>query len=199
MKRSNVPVAPRAVSGGSGLDFFRGKKADKPSVYSDDEGSSVGDDDNVSLASLVAYGVILRAPADLDGRRREMLNDPALFQKRIEAAIHLKFDDVQIGFEEITSGVIDERGKRVDGKMNFGLFVYVENKASWIEETRDPSACGLYERLSLDRLTLTSREKECLGKAARDIFEALFGRKGPSSFPGSRDPNGIDLCHVLCM
>lgn len=160
---------------------------------------SGSEDEPVSLASVVAYGIVLRAPADLDSRRRDMLDDPEAFQKRIEAAIHLKFEDVQIGFEEITSGVIDERGKRNQGKMNFGLFVYVETKASWIEEARDPSACGLIERLNPERLALTSRERQCLSTAAKDIHEALFGRKGPTSFPGSKSQDGIDMCHILCM
>lgn len=215
MKRSAVPALPSS-SKASPLDYFNddasertrtaaNRKARPPPppvrAQSDDgeSGSDSDDDDAVALASVVAYGIVLRAPSDLDSRRREMLTDPSMFQKRIEAAIRLKFDDVQIGFEEITSGVIDERGKRNAGKMNFGLFIYVESKASWIEEARDPSACGLMERLQPEKLALTSKERQCLIQASRDIYESLFGRKGPSSFPGSRDADGIDMCHVLCM
>ena len=188
MKRSNA------------LDYFGKNEASKAKAISDNDSDDSGsDDDVVSLASVVAYGIILRAPADLDSRRREMLNDPAVFQKKIESAINLKYEDVQIGFEEISSNAINSKGQRSASKINFGLFIYIESKASWIEESRDPSACGLFERINVDRLVLTSREKSYLCQAARDIHQALFGRPGPASYPGSRDPNGIDLCHVLCL
>lgn len=179
------------------MDFFSSHRPPASSKHNNaahqsDDGSSDGGDADAPVAGLVSYGIVIRAPADLDSRRKELLDNPDAFQKRIDDVIQ-KYAEVQIGYEEISTGAVDEHGRRSPNKLQFSIFLYLENKASWLEETKDPSACGLLERLHMDSLVLSSSEKLHLKQAAKEVYESLFNRR----LPGGCD--SVDLCHVLCL